>query len=280
MNYDLQLQWIRDLQHALRSEWMDSFFIGWNYADTHYFILAMIILCWYLWNRRIGIRLFYILILGFVLNQFLKHLFHQPRPCQIDPSVAILCFTSFGFPSGAAQTAAVVSGIIFLECKKWLPRVLGLVFALFLCFSRVYLGVHFFIDIVGGIASGCLLVYLYAKVFPLFEKQWKSLAIILSFLPLLLNPLVSLSWKWALYLCLSSLGIAIGLIVSDKKKAKTPPDFKMRGLQALSVIAGVILLYVIEYYIPKLSVFCSFFQGFWVSFLGGWLIGRRSGEPL
>src|SRR5437660_9999203 len=115
MNYDVQLQWIRDLQHALRSVTMDGFFKAWNYVDTLYFYLCAVSVVWYLWDRRIGVRVFYILLIGFAFNQFLKGFFHLPRPCQIDPLVGLVCASSPGFPSGAAQSAAVISGVIFME---------------------------------------------------------------------------------------------------------------------------------------------------------------------
>ena len=37
MYLETQLQWIRDLQAALRSPWMDGFFKVWNAVDTAYF---------------------------------------------------------------------------------------------------------------------------------------------------------------------------------------------------------------------------------------------------
>ena len=103
MMYEMQLQWIRNLQKVLRSPWMDGFFKVWNFVDTAYFSIIAITLVWYLWDRRIGIRLFYILVISMLSNKLLKEFFHQPRPCQIDPSVGILCFSSGGFPSGALE---------------------------------------------------------------------------------------------------------------------------------------------------------------------------------
>jgi|SRR5579862_1094051 len=270
MHYEIQLQWIRALQHVLRTPWMDGFFRAWNYVDSQYFVLGAIILVWYLWDRRIGIRLFYILVIGSVFIQFLKGLFHLPRPCQIDPSVGLLCFTSFGFPSGAAQLAAVISGVLFLECKRTLYRWLGLLFALFLCFSRVYLGVHYPIDILGGLASGCVLLLLYAKVFPLFEKHWKVWALCFPFFLLLLKPVFSLSWYLVVYLCFSSLGLAAGLITYEKKDNRPAKSLALRWAQVFSVLAGVIILFVLESKWPLLDIAWAFAEGYWVSFLGGW----------
>jgi hypothetical protein len=80
MMYEMQLQWIRDLQNGLRSPWMDAFFKGWDFVDSFYFSLLVISLVLCLWDRRIGIRLFYILVMSYVSNQFLKVAFHHPDP--------------------------------------------------------------------------------------------------------------------------------------------------------------------------------------------------------
>jgi membrane-associated phospholipid phosphatase len=71
------------------------------------------------------------------------------------------------FPSGHA-TSFATGGVFFAwgmyEWKKWVPALLGL-FTVFLCFTRVFLGVHFPADIFVGsmIGSiGALLVLLFA----------------------------------------------------------------------------------------------------------------------
>ena len=171
--YTLELEWIHRMQSALRSPWMDRFFIAWNYADTTFFWMFLVLVVWYFFNRKIGIRLIYIFLLNGLINGVLKAAFDLPRPCQIDSSLGVLCLLSPGFPSGAAQSAILFSGIIFLETKNLLYRYLGLLFAVFLCFSRIYLGVHFFTDILGGLVVGAVLLLIYGKVFPLMEKRWK-----------------------------------------------------------------------------------------------------------
>src|SRR5690349_1550683 len=99
---DAQVQWIRDLHEVLRSPWMDKFFIAWNFVDTIYFALIPITLTMYLWDRKLGIRLLYLLSISFVLNKTFKIVFNQPRPCHIDPLIGILYSKNPGLPSGAA----------------------------------------------------------------------------------------------------------------------------------------------------------------------------------
>ncbi len=271
--YDVQMQWIRSLQDALRSPWMDAVFKGWNYVDTAYFSLIVIALAWYLWDRRIGIRFFYILVISLVVNKVLKGAFHQPRPCQIDPLVGILCSASPGLPSGAAQSAAIYCGLVFIECRRWLYRWLALAFALLLCFSRVYLGLHYSTDILGGLVVGGLLLLMYWKLFPLFETIWKTAAISFSFLFLFLGLIFSLSW--VLYLFFPTLGVAAGLIMYEKMGVQKGMRLGARGWQTVIVIGGLCILFLAEKFLPNLKFLWAFGQGYWLSFLGGWLVRRQ-----
>jgi membrane-associated phospholipid phosphatase len=276
MFLDVQLQWIRSMQHLLRTPWLDAFFKAWNYVDSSFFSIIVIVLVWYLWDRQKGIRFLYVLLFSLTCNKLLKALFHDPRPCQIDPSVGLICSSSYGLPSGAAQSAVIYFGFVCLECKRPLYRYLALVFALILCFSRVYLGMHYPTDILGGLIVGAILLLIYSKVFPLFYKNWKLAAFIFPFVLFWVGS--SISVTWASYLLFSTLGLAVGLLSYDKLKVHPVKSLKTRGMQVVAVIAGLCLLQAAKHSIPSLKPLWNFGVGYWLSFLGGWLFTQR-GSP-
>jgi len=92
--------------------------------------------------------------LASILAALLKEVFDRLRPALADPGISALVPTpdSPSFPSGHAATAfagAAVVGV-FYPRLRWPAYGLAALVAL----SRVYLGVHFWLDIVAGAALG------------------------------------------------------------------------------------------------------------------------------
>ncbi len=268
MTYTSQLQWVASLQAAIRNPFVDTLFTLLDFVDTFWFVLIVIGFVWYVIDRKIGIRLFYIFFLSFVINMLLKQAFGLPRPCQIMPELGIVCHSTPGFPSGAAQSAVLYAGILFIESKKTLYRFLGVVFALILCFSRLYLGVHFPIDILGGLVVGGLLLVLYKKGFPFFANRYRLFSFLLPFTVLLINP------PKLLYLTGASMGIAAGLLAYDQKKRKPTKRYTIRLTEFVCALLGA---FVFEYFgsrIPDIKPLFSFCGAFWFSFFGWWCIQK------
>jgi undecaprenyl-diphosphatase len=92
-------------------------------------------------------------------NVLLKQLFERQRPSFPDP---LLVETSYSFPSGHAMISLVLYGMLayfaVLALKSWRARttvVFGVpLLILLIGFSRTYLGVHYFSDVVAGFAAG------------------------------------------------------------------------------------------------------------------------------
>jgi membrane protein DedA with SNARE-associated domain/membrane-associated phospholipid phosphatase len=94
-----------------------------------------------------------------LLNWLLKGLFQRPRPHFAHPLVVE---TSYSFPSGHAMESFVVYGMLAYLAVLWLrswearmAAVCGAALVVVLIgFSRMYLGVHYFSDVVAGYAAG------------------------------------------------------------------------------------------------------------------------------
>ena len=96
---------------------------------------------------------------GAVLNQLLKELFSRPRPSFAEP---LLSESSYSFPSGHAMLSLIAYGMLayfaVLVLRTWRARtavVFGIaLFVVLIGVSRMYLGVHYFSDVLAGFAVG------------------------------------------------------------------------------------------------------------------------------
>lgn len=119
-------------------------------------------------KKQYSFALFLNLGLTALLNLSLKYIFARERP---DLTQSLIMETGYSFPSGHAMFSVAFYGyLIFLlgklKVKKStkIPLSIGLILLICLvCFSRIYLGVHYFSDIIGGIliSSAYLIIFIY-----------------------------------------------------------------------------------------------------------------------
>ncbi|WP_169303344.1 phosphatase PAP2 family protein [Pedobacter cryophilus] len=136
------------------------------------FLTTMILFFKKVW--KLALQGVLILILASGLNILLKGFVARPRP--FEDSLVYASF--YSFPSGHAMSAMVFYGflihIVFsLEIKPFLKYLFTLIFV-FISFiiglSRIYLGVHYASDILGGYFAGliwlmfCLMVIYSLKI--------------------------------------------------------------------------------------------------------------------
>lgn len=267
MNFhEMELEWIRNLHAFLRGPWVDSFFRYWDFVDSGWFIILFVGAITYLFSRKEGIPLLFIFLIAAIANSLLKHYFSLPRPCHIDPSVGLLCHRSFGFPSGAAQTATIIAGSAIAKCPKLIYKIIAVIFSLFFCFSRIFLGVHFFSDVLGGIAVGLLLLFIYLKLFPYIEKHYVILSLGLLCVYLLLGKEKGIPQATMM------LGIALGLLLS--RKTKLPDSRWMRASSFFTVCIGSAAFMYLGLIYPKFEWMMTFLMAFWFIYLGDALVKR------
>ena len=100
-------------------------------------------------------------LVAVALNQPLVHHFAEQRPFVAYPNALLLVSHSAdpGFPSDhATMVGAVAVGVIASTWRpglRWLGS-LTAVLALLMCFARVYVGVHYPLDVIAGLVVGGL----------------------------------------------------------------------------------------------------------------------------
>ena len=157
-----------------------------NPTNTHIFkiitftasTLGIIIICLlsFIINKKSGILLTFNTIIITAINLISKLIFRRDRP-----TINQLVFEdTYSFPSGHTITATVVYGfIIYLIYKSNLSKKeksiyisILILLILLIGLSRIYLGVHYFTDVIGAIALG--ISYLIIAIY-IIEKKKVSL---------------------------------------------------------------------------------------------------------
>lgn len=155
--------------------------------------VALLILAFVVIDARRGRSLAVVFLGGMYLNLVLKLLFTTQRPFQLDPTVArspaaIATAPGPGFPSGHAQGAMTFWGMAasFVR-RRWFSLLAAVVVGL-VSVSRLYLGVHLPIDVIGGLALGMLVIVVAIVIQRAGFRLSRSLTVLLGLgVPLLLQ---------------------------------------------------------------------------------------------
>jgi len=263
---------------SYRTPFLDPLFRMLNYVDSPYFGFLLVPLIWIGFSYRWGLRLFYLMVITMMMNSFFKELVEWPRPCTDLPEVGMFCPRSFGFPSGGAQMSFLLGGLFISAWRTPIAWVLGIAYILLLSFSRIYLGVHYPIDILGGWVLGLVVLVLYlVSIDPLerlLKKKGLLFSFMLGFIPPLLLTLFVTSSKYQRF---DALIIAVGACLSLKYKLylRAPKNLGEGLGGGLIAVGGVVLLLLLLPHTLPISL-VSAAIALWVSLLASplckWLL--------
>lgn len=154
--YDFGLAATRWLQETYPH--LQAFFTAVSATGRFEFFLAVLPLLYWCFDKRLGATLTYLVTLSVVINSFIKHPLRAPRPYWLDASLGLGDEETYGLPSNHVQSAAIVYFLLagwFRQRWLWLVAFLMVII---MALSRIYLGVHFVHDTVGGFLLGVLVL--------------------------------------------------------------------------------------------------------------------------
>lgn len=140
-------------------------------------VLCFFLLLFSSTRMSFGVPLSATAIISAMLQKLLKNAFHRERP---DIALHLIQQGGFSFPSGHSMTVLVFYGMMIYLCRQKMNNrtaanivtVLLFLLIFFIGLSRIYLGVHYPTDVLGGWAIGSFLLLLLTQaVFSLQRKN-------------------------------------------------------------------------------------------------------------
>ena len=139
-----------------------------NFGGAIMLIILAPMLFIFIKNKKIGVSVILNLVIITVLNQLLKRIVQRPRPTEF----RIVEESGYSFPSGHSMVSMAFYGyLIYLIYKyvknkylKWISIILLSILICSIGISRIYLGVHYTSDVLGGffISISYLIIYISA----------------------------------------------------------------------------------------------------------------------
>lgn len=139
--------------------------------------LALLVFCLIQFKWKKTVLILILVALMITVSDQLANLFkyglERLRPChnpEIEAKMRLVksyCGGKFGyFSAHAANSFVVVTffSLIFKEIYKWLPIVL-IIWGIIVAYSRIYIGVHYPLDVITGITIGMLIGLLFYMIY-------------------------------------------------------------------------------------------------------------------
>ncbi len=171
------IQYDKDLFVYLNSLGNENWDAFWMTITNQFSWIPLYLLFFFLiyksfgWKKGLSLLLLTALLVTFSdqFSVFIKNYFERLRPNR-DPSINEIIRIlknnkSFSFLSGHATTSIAVSLFMHLSLKKYYKyTLLFFIWPLLFAYSRIYIGVHFPIDVIAGSLLGMLIGYIFYRL--------------------------------------------------------------------------------------------------------------------
>ena len=137
-----------------------------NFGGAIFLSIATVMLFLLIKNKKIGLSIISNIVIITILNQLLKRILQRPRPTEF----RIIEETGYSFPSGHSMVSMAFYGyLIYLIYRyiknKYVKWTLITILSILICLigiSRIYLGVHYTSDVLGGflLSISYLVIYI------------------------------------------------------------------------------------------------------------------------
>jgi membrane-associated phospholipid phosphatase len=276
--------------HIFAGPWLDWLMLAvTSLGSENFYLLALPLLYW-CWDKKKAIYTGAAFLLAISLNDIMKTVFQHPRPdpAKLLPGIRELAAQYMpdepGFPSGHAQGSVAFWGSLALSLRNRAVWAICIILIILVSYSRLYLGVHYTGDVIGGLLLGlvCLAAVIPAANFTAMHyHRFHSLAVISV---LILAPVAAFMFLPGNLLAKDMgaiSGFLVGAYLAEKEVSFNPRNRLIS--QAAKIAIGIAGLAAIRFglkaVLPDLPI-AGFFRywliGAWVSIGAPYVFSRIS----
>lgn len=159
------MELIKFLQ-SFSSDFLNLFMMIITHFGSIYVLMFLICVIYWCYNKEVGYKMAIVLSCSGVLNSLVKGLVQTARPIGTDGIFSIGKFTASGysFPSGHTQNITTFGVNLFIFNRNKLMFLISCIFIILVSVSRLYLGLHWPIDILGGIVLALIVAILLNEI--------------------------------------------------------------------------------------------------------------------
>lgn len=226
---------------------------------TFYFLVIPFI--YWCVHKQIGFALLYLQVSSMYINEVLKETIMLERPFYSKEN-------GFSFPSGHTQAATTFWGYLIPIVSKRIFTIIAIMMIVIVSFSRLYVGAHWPIDVIGAIFIATFLIYMTLRTFdwigsmPDFIKLILSIGLPIAFL--IFSP--ENAWYSGFLL-----GAGIGYLLEQIKNRMEISRHVSKKLLAYFIgMLGVFAIVSMEKMLPNSFIFellLSGGLGLWITYI-------------
>ena len=168
---------------SIRNELLTGIFTFFTLCTEVPVLTVLTAMLYWCINKKAGQRILFALAGSLNINVAVKNIVKMPRPIGTKGLISLRTQTATGysFPSGHTQTATTVWTSMITQFKNIWIYIIGILMILGAGISRLYLAVHWPMDVIVGWILGIILSILFIKLFDYIDnsKNYYILVIIM-----------------------------------------------------------------------------------------------------
>lgn len=255
---------------SFSNETLDSFFEIITMLGEEWFFIILFAIFFWCFNKSFGYKLAFICLTSAAINTIIKEIVKLPRPIGYEgiKSIRVETAEGYSFPSGHTQQSSSLFATLMIEFKKKWLYFIGVLGILLVGFSRMYLGVHWPSDVIGGLIIGILWTMIAIKIFDWSKDRGNPMLLGVFVIPMII---LMLFFQTATYYKVvgTLLTLWIGYIIDDKYFSFVTKAVWWK--QILKLVIGFLGLILIKVYVKKLLPLTIYSDFLRYALMGIWM---------